>query len=189
MGFLALGYLETAQQAVHLLLKDFLCRPFGQNAAGTNVVEIVQELRRVLFHLLGVYGLQGLNRLLLKTYIIIIGGIDNGKLCLGIEQPAALALVQQVALFVDAVHACDSTLTEVIEVLVARAALTKAHLLNIAHQHFQLIVSQFRNLVQQLPYGLIVHFGHQVERTVVDLCCLAVTMYRQTVNLVAIVFH
>ena len=73
---------------VELQLVDILLGALCQYAASTNVVEVVQILCRIALYLVGVNLSQGLYRLSLKTYIIIIGGVDNGVLCFCIEQLA-----------------------------------------------------------------------------------------------------
>ena len=114
----ALGYLEATQQAVHLLLIDVCCRAVGQDSTCPYVVEIVQELCRVLFHVVSVDSHQGIYRLLLESYIIEIGGGDDGQFRLGIEQASLLMLAQQVAFLIDTLLTGNGPLTVIIEVLV-----------------------------------------------------------------------
>ena len=155
-----LGNRQTVCQIIHLLLIDVLSTPFGDDSACANVVKIVQILSRVATHLVGVDGHQSIDRLILQTHIIIIGGIDDGKLRFAIAQTTLLAVVQLVALFVDTLHAGDGAFTEIVKVLVMGTTLTKAHLLHIANEQFYLIVSKFRNVVQGRLRLLIIHLCH-----------------------------
>ena len=139
--------LRNGQASVQIvdLLGKYLCRrPFGQDAACPDIIEVVQILRRVALQFMEINLPEGLDRLALQADIIIIGGVDNGKLALGIEQSALLARTQYVALLVNALHASDGTLAEVMEVLVAGTPLAEAHHLHIADEDFYLVVSLFR---------------------------------------------
>lgn len=67
-------------------------------------------------------------------------------------------------------------------------ALTKTHLLHIAHQEFQLIVGHLGNLVQIVLSGLIVHPDHLDEGQIIHsfsgiLRCRSVVLYRVNVTI------
>ena len=125
---------EATQQMVELLLVDLLLRALGKDAASADVIEIIEVLRCVALYFIGVDGLQSLNRLPLKTDIIIIGGVDDGVLRLGIEHAVAVFVGEQFALFVDTVQHTVSLFTVFMELTVAGPALTEAHLLNITDE-------------------------------------------------------
>ena len=152
-----LGDGQTAAQEVHLLVVDVFRRALGDDAACTDVVEVVQVLCRVAAYLVGVDGLEGLDGLAFQAYIIIIGGVDNGKLRFSIAQALLLTGCQLVALLVDAEHAVQGMFTEVVEFLVARTALAQAHLLHIAYEEFQLIVGECRNSTKQGVSPMVFH--------------------------------
>ena len=159
---------EAAHQMVELALVDLLLRALSEDAACADVVEIVEVLGRVALHLVGIDGAQGLDGLPLETYIIIIGGIDNGILCLSIEEALLLTLCQRGTLLVDAVDATNGTFTVIVEVLVARTALAQAHLLDITYEQFKLIISQFRDFVQQFLRIVIGHAHDTDEGQIVE---------------------
>ena len=170
-----LGYLQAAQQVVELLLSNVVLGALGNDATRSNVVEIVQELGRVLLHILGRLH-QGINALLLQSYIIIIGGTDDGQFRFGIEQPPLLALRQQLALLVDAPQGLPGLFTVVIELTVMGAALTQAHLLHVGHQQFQLVIGNGRNGVEQLSGLVIVHADDAHEGQMIQGLGLAVAI-------------
>ena len=88
-----LGNSQATRQTVHLLLMNIFRAAFGDDTACSNVVKVVQILGCITTHLVGIDGHQCINRLILKTHIIIIGGIDDGKLGLGIEQTLLLTFI------------------------------------------------------------------------------------------------
>ena len=151
-----LGYLQATQQVVELLLGDIVLGALCNDATRSDVVEIVQELGRVLLHILRCLH-QGINALLLQSYIIIIGGTDDGQFRFSIEQPLLLALCQQLAFLIDASQGFPGPFAVVIELTVMGAALTQAHLLHVSHQQFQLVVGNRRDGVEQLSGLVIVH--------------------------------
>ena len=161
------GYLVTAQQMVHLLTVNLLGAAFGNDTSGADVVQIVQKLRRIALDGFGVDGFQRLCRLLLQAYIIIIGGGDNGQLRLAVEQSPPLAVVEYMALFVDAAQGGKGFLAVVVKILVARLSLAESHLLHIAYKQLQLVVGLLWYQVQQIFRRLIVHLGHVGEGQVV----------------------
>ena len=81
---------EAAHQVVELLLVDLLLRALRDDATRTDVIEPVEQLGGVALHLVGVDGVESLDGLFLQTHVIIIGGVDDGVLALGIVQPAQL---------------------------------------------------------------------------------------------------
>ena len=158
---------------VELCLLDLSFCAFDNDAAGTYIVQIVQVLGRVLLHLFA-YGIQGTDSLTRQSYIIIIGGGDNGQLALGIDQPLLLTFVKRRTLLVDTLQRTAGLLTIVVELTVARLALTQAHLLNIADQQFQLVVCNLSHLVQQ-RFGLgIVHLDDTYKGQMIQGLCLSV---------------
>ena len=162
------GNIQAARQTIHLLLIDFLLAAVGDDATSAHVVEVIKELSRVAAHLIRVDSHKGVDGLALEAYIIIIGGIDDAELRLGIAQTLLLAGVELVALLVDTFHTGHGTLAEIVEVLVARTALTQTHLLDVTYQEFQLVVSHLGNLVQIILCGLIIHPDHLDKGQVVQ---------------------
>ena len=81
---------EAAHQVVELLLVDLLLRALRDDATRTDVIEPVEQLGGVALYLVGIDGVEGLDGLFLQTHVIIIGGVDDGVLALGIVQPAQL---------------------------------------------------------------------------------------------------
>ena len=81
---------EAAHQVVELLLVDLLLGALRDDATRTDVIEPVEQLGGVALHLVGVDGVESLDGLFLQTHVIIIGGVDDGVLALGIVQPAQL---------------------------------------------------------------------------------------------------
>ena len=154
------GDIQAARQTIHLLLIDVLLTAVSNDATSAHVVEVIQELSRIAAHLVRVDSHECVDGLALEAYIIIIGGIDDAKLRLGIAQALLLAGVELVAFLVDTFHTGHGTLAEIVEVLVARTTLAKTHLLDVTHQEFQLIVGHLGNLVQIVLCGLIVHSDH-----------------------------
>ena len=154
------GNVQTARQTIHLLLIDVLLAAVGDDATSAHVVEVIKELSRVAAHLVRVDSHKGVDGLALEANIIIIGGIDDAELRLGIAQTLLLADVELVAFLVDTLHTGHGTFAEIVEVLVARTALTQTHLLDVTYQEFQLVVSHLGNLVQIILCGLIVHPDH-----------------------------
>ena len=163
-----LGNGQAATQQPHLFLADIVSRAFGHDASGAGIVEIVQILCRVMAHLVDVELLHGFDGLRLQTYIIIIGGSDNGHFRLGIAQPLALMVAQHAAFLVDALLSLDSLLTILVEGPVITAALTKAHVLNVADQQLQLIVGGGTDLLKETVCLAIVHASHRHESQMVQ---------------------
>ena len=114
--------------------------------SGANVIEIVEELGSIANHLVGVDGPQGRYRLSLQTYIIIIGGVDDGIFRLSIEQPALVGWRQQRALFIDTAEGTIGQSTKLMELTIARTALTETHLLDIGNQQLKLVVGSSSHL-------------------------------------------
>ena len=110
---------------------DLLLCTLGDNTSGANVIEIVEELGCIAYHLVGINGSQSRYRLALQTYIIIIGGVDDGILRLGIEQPALIGWRQQRALLMDTAEGTIGQRTILMELTITRTTLTEAHLLDI----------------------------------------------------------
>ena len=73
---------------VEFQLVDVLLGAFCEDAASTDIVEVVQILGSVALHLVRIYLSQRLYRLSLKTYIIIIGGVHYCILRFCVEQLA-----------------------------------------------------------------------------------------------------
>ena len=75
-----LGDRQATVQIVYLLSMYLVGRTLGQNTACTNVIQVVQVLSRITTQFVKVQLLQGFDGLAFQSYIIIIGGVDNGKL-------------------------------------------------------------------------------------------------------------
>ena len=156
----ALGNGQTTIQILYFF-SMYLCRcALSENAASTDIIQIIQILCRITSQFMQVQLLKRLNRLTFQTYIIIIGRVYYCKFCLSIPQSTFLTFVELITLFVNTLHAGDGTFTEVVKVLIMRTALTQTHLLHIAHQKFQLIVSHLWNLVQIVLSSLVIHPDH-----------------------------
>ena len=126
----ARGDAETAVQEVHLLVIDVFGGAVSDDAPGTDVIQVVQVLGRVVPHLVGIDGQEGFHRLALQAHVVVIGGVDNGQLRLGIGQPLKEPGRQGGALLVDALQMVKGTLAVFIESTVVAPALAETHLLN-----------------------------------------------------------
>ena len=162
---------EAAHQMVELLLVDLLLGTLGDDAASTYIIHIIKVLGRVAHHLVGMDAPQGINTLALETYIIIIGGIDDGVLRLGIEQTALVMGREQRALFIDATDGLISQLTILVELAIARTALTESHLLNIGDELLHLVIGSLNGFVKELFGLIILHTDDVDEGEVIQGLC------------------
>ena len=80
------GVDETTQQMVELFLINFLLSTCGNNPTRADIIKVVQPLGSVASEIVDIDVLKGIYRLSLQTYIIIIGGSDNGHLRFCIAQ-------------------------------------------------------------------------------------------------------
>ena len=190
IGIVALtGTDKAAQQKVEFLLVDILLRACGDNAARAYIIEVVQPLCRVALKVVDIDVLEGVDRLSLQTYIIIIGGSDNGHLRFSITQTTQLTVAQLVALFVDTLQRLHRILTVFIKLPVHGTALAKTHLLDIAYKPFYLIISNFRDFAQPLLGLVILHLDDIGKGQVVEsLCPSLVITVGQVISLFGIVF-
>ena len=165
------GQEEAAHQVVELLLVDLVLRALGDDAARSDVVEVVEVLGRVALHLVGIDGVEGLDRLLLESYIIVIGGVDDGILGLGIKQGATIVVGEIVDLFMDAADGLISQFAILMELAVARTTLTETHLLDVGDEALYLMVGGLDDLVED-ALSLVVLHAHDVdEGEVVEGLC------------------
>ena len=174
---------EAAHQVVKLLLVDLLLRALGNDAASSDVIHIVEILGRVAQHLIGMNALKSLDALTLETNIIIIGGIDNRILCLSIEQTTPIVLREQLALFVDTSYGLVSQLAILMELTIARTALTETHLLHIGYELLYLIVGSLDGFVEEMFGLIILHTDDMDEGEVVEsLCPTRMITFRQVAS-------
>ena len=165
---------ETAHQMVELLLVDLLLGSLSDDATRPDVIEIVQELCRIADDLIGINRLQGINRLSLETYIIIIGGVDNGVFGLCIEQHPSVALREQRLIFLDTHHGQIGQFTILMELPVTRTSLTETHLLDIGHQELELVISNGRHLVEQAVGPIVLHPDDAGKSHMIECLCLTI---------------
>ena len=174
-GVVALpGDEEAAHQVVELLLVDFLLRALSDDAARSDVIQPVEHLGGVALHLVGVDSVEGLDGLFLQTHIIIIGGVDDGVLALGIVQTAQLSGRELTALLVDAVQCLVGQLTVLMELTITRTALTKPHVLHVGHHPLHLVVARLQHFIQQHLSIVVLHADDTDEGLVVT--CLRPTL-------------
>ena len=140
---------------VELLLVDLVLRTLRDDAACTDVIQVVQILGRITLHLVGIDGVQSLNGLSLQTHIIIIGGIDDGIFRLGIEQTTGIPLRKGLYVLIDTVHGTACQLTELMELAVSGTTLAETHLLDIGDEEFHLVIRSLYHLGQQF-FSLVV---------------------------------
>ena len=138
---LTTGYAETAVQHLYLVSMNLLRIITRQDASCANVIEVVQILCSITAYGIDVQRVDSLDRLPFKTYIIIIGRIDNGHLRLCINHALLETGWQFLTLFTNAHQMVLSTFAMLVESTVVGAALTKAHVLNFSNIHLYLVVS------------------------------------------------
>ena len=125
-------------------------------------------------YLVNVHFEQCFNRLAFQTYIIIIGGIDNGQFRLCINHSALKMFGQGETLLIDTSLMCYGTFTMFVEGAVIAATLTKSHLLYFGHQKLYLIVCELHDFLQQTVSLLVIHANHADECEVVE--CLGTSV-------------
>ena len=155
-----LGNGKASIQVVNLLSMHILRSPVGKDAACANVVEIVQVLGGIVAYLVDVELQQGVDRLAFQSYIIIIGGGDNGHFGLSIAQATQLATRQLITFLIDALLSLYGLLTILIEFTVLAATLAESHLLHISDQQFQLVICQTGCFDEQRVGTMVVHADH-----------------------------
>ena len=69
---------QTAAQKVDFLLIDIVGAAFRDNTTGTDIVEVVQVLGRIVAYLVKIDFHEGFDRLPFQADIVVIGGSDNG---------------------------------------------------------------------------------------------------------------
>ena len=156
---------------VELLLDNLLLRPLSDDAARTYIIHIIKVLGRIAQHLAGMDAPQGLDALTLESYIIIIGGIDDGVLRLGIEQAVLIVGREQRALFIDAKDGLISQLAILMELTIARTTLTEAHLLHIGDELLHLVIGGLDDFIKELFSLIILHTDDVDEGEVVKGLC------------------
>ena len=82
------GNRQTALQTLYLVSTNLFGAAIGQHTSGTNVIKVVQILRRITTGNLCIHRLDSLHRLALQTDIIVVGGVDNSHLRLCIVHAA-----------------------------------------------------------------------------------------------------
>ena len=127
------GHEVATHQVVELLLVHLSLCAGDDDAAGTYVIKVVHQLRRVLFYKV-CHSEHGLRRLPLQAYIIIIGRRDDGHLCFSIAQSGPLAVIERATVFVYALQTLQRFFAVVVELTVGRATLAQAHLLYVGHE-------------------------------------------------------
>ena len=129
---------------------------------------------RVALDVVGIDGVKRLDRVLLQTYIIIIGGVDDGILALGITETALQTGREFATLFVDTTQGTIGQFTELMELTVAGTSLAETHLLDISHHAFHLVVAGLESLLQQTLSLIILHPDDTDESQVVAGLCPAI---------------
>ena len=167
--------LVALHQVIPFLLVHLFLGTFRDNSSCTDLIEIVQILCRILLQFRIVLdGFKRFNRRLLQSYIIIIGGCDNGQLAPGIDHTLSHSGCEVDRLLLYPSQRPTGILIVFVEILVARHTLTESHLLNIGYQQFYLVVRQHGYAIQ-LTVGLLVsHLGQTDEGHVVQ--CLRLTV-------------
>ena len=118
---------------------------------------------------MGIDGIESRRRLGKQTYIIIIGGTDDGILRRGVGHAAQQTGIECRFLFLDAIETLLSTLAVVVELTVARHSLTEAHLLDVGNKQFHLIICNRRDDTQEGVGTGIIH-AHYVNKGYVIIC-------------------
>ena len=181
--------LIALHQIVPFLLIYLFLGTFCDDTTSTNLIEIVQILRRILLQLRIILdGFKRFNRSLLQTYIIIIGGCDNGQLAACIDHTLAHARCKVYRLLLYPSQRSTGILIVFVEILVSRDTLTKSHLLDIRNQQLYLVIRKHGNAVQLTVSLLIAHLGQTDEGHVVQcLCTSVVVVFSQVKCLLGIV--
>ena len=133
---------EATHQMVEFTLVDFLLCTFGNDTTSTDVVHIIKVLGRIAQHLVRTNLVQRLNRLTLKTHIIIIGGVHDGILCFCIEQTSEVVRREGTPFFVDTSQGAISQFAIFVEGAIVGTTLTKTHLLHISDEQLNLMTRQ-----------------------------------------------
>ena len=159
--------LVAAHKIGELHVVSGILRVFFHDAAGTDVVEVVQQLGRVsLDSAVWVNLLDGFNRLVSQSYVIEIGGADDVKVGFGIDNALSLMLIQTVHLFFDAIQARLGALAVVVEEFVLRFSLAETHVLNVGHEHLYEVIGLYA--VKQFVGPFVVHPPDVVESQIVQ---------------------
>lgn len=124
----------------------------------------------------GVDGMYGFDGRLFESYIIIIGGSDDGEFGACIRHTFLGTCGQHSVLFVDATQASVGIIHIVVELFVAAFTLTKAHLLDVGNKQFYLVVGDLGHLFELVGGFAILHLGDVVERKVVERLGLTVVI-------------
>ena len=156
---------------VELFLIDVLLRASGNDTTRTDIVQIVEPLRRVETKIVDINALEGIDRLSLQTYIIIIGRGDDGHFRLSIAQTLQLCLAQLASLLIDSLQGLHRILTVFVELAILGTTLTKTHLLNVSNKLFYLIISDLWNFIQPLLRLIVLHLDNIGEGQVVEGFC------------------
>ena len=162
---------EATHQVVELLLVDLLLGALSDDAASTDVIEVVEELGGVALHLIRINGVEGLDRLTFETYVIIIGGVDDGILRLCIEQTLQIVIGKCIALFIDATDGLISQLAELMELAIAGTALTEAHLLDVGDETLNLMIGGLNDFSEESLCLIVFHPDDVNEGQVVECLC------------------
>ena len=165
------GGQETTHQVIKLLLVNLLLSTLGNNAASTDVIKVVEELGGVALHLIRINGIEGLDRLTFETYIIIIGGVDDGILRLCIEQALQVVIGKGIALFIDATDSLIGQLAELMELTIAGTALTEAHLLDVGDETLDLMIGGLDHFCEKALCLVIFHPDDMNKSKVVEGLC------------------
>ena len=162
---------KTTVQNIYFVGMYLLRVVSSQHSTCTDVIEIVQILSCITTHGFSVQRMDSINRLSLKTYVIIIDGIDNGHLRLCINHTLLKAVRQFLALFTDTQQMVLRTLPMFIESAVIRTTLTETHILNFGNIELYLIISYRQSLVKLLFSMVVMHTNHRDKCHVVE--CLS----------------
>ena len=154
---------ETTQQMIELLLVDLFLCALGDDTTSTDVIEVVEELGGVALHLIRINGIEGLDRLTFKTYVIIIGGVDDSILRICIEQTLEVVIGKGIALFIDATDGLIGQLAELMELAIAGTALTEAHLLDVGDETLNLMIGGLDDFSEE-SFCLVVFHPDDVNK-------------------------
>ena len=150
----AVRQLIATHEVFKFAVADFLLRRRLDNAARTDVIKIIQQLRRVRRRFVAqIERVHRRLRLLRESDIIKIGGFDDRQLRLGIDKSPQLMLGKSASLLADSLQMAFRPLAIVIKQLVFRLTLTQSHPLHIGDEPFNQIIG--RNAVQ-LPFRTVV---------------------------------
>ena len=156
----------------HLCLSEFAFVFPHDDATGTDVVPIVEQLCRVaLDRAVRVDARHLVTGLLLKAGVIVIDRGNDVKLRQGIGIPSLLMLIERRCFSFDPHETALGLRAVDIKVFVVRLFLTELHLLHVRDKQFYLVVGDALNGIEKLLRLAIVHGCSLHEGKIVEGLC------------------